>query len=199
MADLAQLPGVLEQVKLVAALRWQMLRNGVRRKNSRWDLIGMIWVSIFGGLLVIGLAVAFYAGTVAFYKTNRVGWVGLLFWAIFVWWQAFPIFEAGFGAQFEFRSLLRFPMSQRAFYLLGLGYGFADFGAVAAIVWLGSMVLATLTTRPELLAAMLIASVFFVLLNVTLERLLGSWVEKLLARRRTREVFLAVFLLGMVS
>jgi hypothetical protein len=200
VADLAQqLPGVFEQVKLVAALRWQMLRNGLRRKNNRWDLIGMIWVSVFGGLLVIGLAVAFYAGTVAFYRTNRVGWLALLFWAIFVWWQVFPVFEAGFGAQFEFRSLLRFPMSQRAFYLLGLGYGFADFGAVAAILWLGAMLLATLTTRLDLFAAMLAASVLFVLLNVTLERLLGLWVEKLLSKRRTREVFLAVFLLTLVS
>ena len=60
----------------------------------------------------------------------------------------FPIFEAGFGAQFEFRSLLRFPISQRAFYLLGLGYGFADFGAVAAMFWIAAMLLATLTTRP---------------------------------------------------
>lgn len=199
MADLAPLPSVLEQVRLVAGLRWQMLRNGLRRKNSRWDLIGMIWVSIFGGLLVIGVAVAFYAGTVAFYHNQHVNWIGLLFWAIFLWWQAFPVFEAGFGAQFEFRSLLRFPMSRRAFYLLGLGYGFADFGAVAALIWIGAMLLATVVHRPDLLLAMFVASVFFVLLNVTLERLLGSWVEKLLARRKTRELFLAVFLLGMVS
>jgi ABC-2 type transport system permease protein len=199
VADVAQIPGVAEQVKLVAGLRWQMLRNGIRRKSSRWDLIGMIWVSIFGGLMVIGVSVGFFAGTAAFYKNGRPGWVVLLFWAIFLWWQIFPIFEAGFGAQFEFRSLLRFPMSQRAFYLLGLGYGFADFGACAALFWIAAMLLATLTTRPELLGAMLGASALFVLVNVTLERLLGSWVERLMAKRRTREIFLALFVLSMVS
>src|SRR5271165_6676837 len=176
-----------------------MLKNGLRRKNSRWDLIGMVWVSIFGGLLVIGLAVAFYAGAVAFLKTHRASWMALLFWAIFIWWQAFPIFEAGFGASFEFRSLLRFPMSRRAFYLLGLGYGFADFGAVAALCWIAAMLLATLTVRAQLLPAMLGASLLFILVNVTLERLLGSWIEKLLAKRRTRELFLALFVMSMVS
>jgi hypothetical protein len=39
----------------------------------------------------------------------------------------------------------------------------------------------------------------FVLLNVTLERLLGSWLERLLSRRRTREIFLGLFVLSMVS
>jgi ABC-2 type transport system permease protein len=193
------MPGVLEQVKLVAGLRWRMLKNGLRRKSSRWDLVAMIWVSVFAGLLVIGLAIAFYAGTVAFFRAGRVGWVGLLFWAIFLWWQVFPIFEAGFGAQFEFRSLLRFPMSQRSFYLLGLGYGFADFGAAAGICWIAAMLLGTLTTRPDLFLAMLGVSVLFVLLNVTLERLLGSWLERLMAKRRTREIFLALFVLSMVS
>jgi ABC-2 type transport system permease protein len=199
VADLGKMPGVLEQVKLVAGLRWRMLRNGLRRKNSRWDLIAMVWAGIFSGLLVIGLAVAFYAGTVAFLRTNRVSWLALLFWAIFIWWQAFPIFEAGFGTTFEFRNLLRFPMSRRAFYLLGLGYGFADFGAVAGMCWIGAMLLATAATRWELLPAMLGVSLIFVLLNVTLERLLGSWVEKILAKRRTRELFLALFVLSMVS
>jgi hypothetical protein len=39
----------------------------------------------------------------------------------------------------------------------------------------------------------------FVLFNVTLERLIGSWLEKLLSRRRTREIFLGLFVLSMIS
>jgi ABC-2 type transport system permease protein len=41
--------------------------------------------------------------------------------------------------------------------------------------------------------------VLFVAFNVALERLLGSWMERLLARRRTRELFFAGFILLMVS
>jgi ABC-2 type transport system permease protein len=201
VADLAvaQLPGVIEQVKLVAGLRLQTMKNGLRRKSNRWDLIGMIWISIFSSLMVIGLSVAFYAGTMTFLRTNRAAWMGVLFWGLFLWWQVFPIFEAGFGANFEFRTLLRFPMSQRAFYLLGLSYGFGDFAAIAGTCWIGAMLLATATTRPGLLPAMAGVGLIFILLNVTLERLLGSWIEKILARRRTRELFLAIFVMAMVS
>jgi ABC-2 type transport system permease protein len=201
VVDLAvtQLPGVLEQVKLVAGLRLQTMKNGLRQKSNRWDLIGMIWISIFSSLMVIGLGVAFYVGTMTFLRTNRAGWMGVLFWGLFLWWQVFPIFEAGFGANFEFRTLLRFPMSQRAFYLLGLSYGFGDFAAIAGSCWILAMLLATATTRPGLLPAMVGVGLIFILLNVTLERLLGSWIEKILARRRTRELFLAIFVMAMVS
>jgi len=72
------------------------------------------------------LSIAFYAGTYAFLAKNRASWMALLFWAVFLWWQVFPIFVAGFGANFEFKTLLRFPLNRRTFYLLGLGYGFAD-------------------------------------------------------------------------
>ena len=37
------------------------------------------------------------------------------------------------------------------------------------------------------------------LFNVTLERLIGSWLERLLSRRRTRELFLGLFVLSMIS
>jgi len=36
-------------------------------------------------------------------------------------------------------------------------------------------------------------------LNVTLERLLGSWMEKIFAKRRSREIFIGIFILSMVS
>ena len=190
---------MLEQVRLVAGLRLQTMKNGLRRKSNRWDLIGMIWISIFSSLMVIGLGVAFFVGTMEFLRTNRAGWMGVLFWGLFLWWQIFPIFEAGFGANFEFRTLLRFPMSQRAFYLLGLSYGFGDFAAIAGSCWILAMLLATATTRPGLLPAIAGVGLVFILLNVTLERLLGSWIEKILARRRTREIFLAIFVMAMVS
>jgi len=90
-------------------------------------------------------------------------------------------------------------LSRRTFYLLGLGYGFADFAAVSAICWLAAMVLGAAVARPEVLPVMAAVSVLFVLINVTLERLIGSWLEKILARRKTRELFIGLFVLSMVS
>src|SRR5260370_23529423 len=50
-----------------------------------------------------------------------------------------------------------------------------------------------------LLLVMLLIVAAFMLLNVTIERLIGSWLERLLSRRRTRELFLGLFILSMVS
>ena len=199
MADVIQMPGVTEQLKLIAGLRWNMLKNNLQRKNNRWDLIGMILAAVGSAVVVVGLCVAFYAGAYFFLTTGRASWMPLLYWGIFLWWQVIPILVAGFGANFEFRNLLRFPLSLRAFYILGLGYGFADFAAVSSLCWIASMLVAAAVGRVQLLPVMMVASLLFVLVNVTLERLIGSWLEKIFAKRRARELLVGLFVLSMVS
>jgi ABC-2 type transport system permease protein len=199
VADVTLSVSVVKQIRLVAGLRWRILRNSLRKKNDRLDLIGLIFVGVFSGLLVIGLSFAFYAGAYAFLSQDRPERMALLFWGIFLFWQIFPVFVAGFGANFEFRTLLRFPLSLRAFYIIGLAYGFADFSALASACWLLAMTAGVTVAKPGVLPAMLLIVAAFMLLSVTLERLIGSWLERLLARRRTREVFLGLFVLSMIS
>lgn len=199
MADVALPTGILEQIRLVAALRWRILRNSLSKKNNRLDLIGLIIAGGFAAVLVVGLCFAFYAGAYEFLSNGRPGWMALLFWGIFIFWQGFPLFVAGFGASFEFRTLLRFPLSLTAFYLVGLAYGLADFSAVASLCWLLSMTLGATVARSGVLPAMLLIGAMFVVFNVTLERLIGSWLEKLLSRRRTRELFIGLFVMSMIS
>lgn len=199
MADVMQMPGVLEQIRLVAEVRWRSLKNGLRRKQNVWDLIGMIWVGIIGGTLILGMCFAFYAGGYEFVSADRPGWLGLLFWGIFLWWQVFPIFVAGFGANFEFTALLRFPLSLRAFYLLGLGYGLSDYAAISSVCWILAMIAGVASARLSIAPIVIVVGALFILLNATMERLVGSWLEKLLAKRRTRELFVGLFVLAMVS
>jgi ABC-2 type transport system permease protein len=199
MADVARFPGIAAQLRLVAGLRWRLLRNSLRKKNSRLDLLGLFVGGIFGLLFVVGVCTAFYFGAYTFVSSGRSARIALLFWGIFLWWQLFPIIVAGFGASFEFRNLLRFPLSPGAFYLIGLAYGLADFGSIAAVFWLLSMIMGAAVAEPGLLPAMFLIVVLFLLMNVTLERLIGSWLERLLARRCTRELFFALFVLSMVS
>jgi len=61
------------------------------------------------------------------------------------------------------------------------------------------MTLGVAAARPGMLPAMLLVAALFLLLNLTLERLVCSWLERLLSRRRTRELFFALFILAMVS
>jgi ABC-2 type transport system permease protein len=199
LVDVAHPRSLLEQIGLVAGLRWRILRNGLRKRNNRLDLIGMIFAGIFAGALVFGLSFAFYAGAYQFLSTNRPVWLAWLFWGIFIFWQAIPVFVAGFGARFEFQTLLRFPLSLSAFYLIGLAYGLADFSAIASLCWLLAMTAGATVAKPGVLPAMLLIVAVFILFNVTFERLIGSWLEKLLSRRRTREIFLGLFVLSMIS
>src|SRR5437660_5882214 len=199
MANVTQSVSAFEQIRLIAGLRWRILRNSLRKKNNRLDLIGLIFTGVFSSILVIGVCFAFYAGAYAFVSQDRLEWMALLFWAIFIFWQIFPVFVAGFGAGFEFRTLLRFPLSLRSFYSIGLAYGFADFSALASVIWLLAMTAGATVAKPGVLPAMLLIVAAFMLLNVTLERPIGSWLERLLARRRSRELFLGLFILSMVS
>jgi ABC-2 type transport system permease protein len=199
VVDVTRKLGVASQIRLVAELRWRILRNHLRRKNSKLDLIGLIWAAIFSGVMVIGLSFAFCWGAYISISTSHFGWLLLLFWGVFLFWQAFPLFVAGFGATFEFRTLLRFPLSLTAFYLVGLAYGLADFAAIASICWLLAIAVGAAIANPNLLPPVFVILVLFILMCTTFERLLGSWLDRLLARRRTRELFFGLFILLSVS
>jgi ABC-2 type transport system permease protein len=192
-------PNLGEQLRLVAWLRWHGLRNSVRNKNRRLDILGVILSGVVSSALVVGVAGAMFVGTEYIFEQHEEKYLSLMFLALLVWWQLFPIMMAGFAPQFSFPSLLRFPMNFSAFYLVGLAYGFADAAAIAAVVWMVAMVAGTLAAQSSALPAMIVACVLFALLNVTMERLFGAWLEKLLAKRRSREVLFTLFILGMIS
>ena len=199
MADVAPPVGILKQISLIAGLRWRMLHNNLRRKQNRLDLLGLVILGLLASAFVMGLCFALFEGARNFVSSGRPTWLSLFFWAIFLWWQLFPIIVAGFGASFEFRGMLRFPLSFGAFYTIGLAYGLADFTGLAAVCWTISIILGAAAAYLALLPAMLLVGALFILFNVALERLLGSWMERLLGRRSTRELFFAAFIFLMLA
>jgi len=195
----ATLPSLKEQLKLVAWLRWRSLRNGLRSNNRRMDLLGMLVSGLFSSVLVIGITIALFVGTKYIFEEHHEKYLGLIFLGLLVWWQLFPIMLAGFAPQFSFKTLLRFPLNFSTFYLVGLAYGLADAAALAALIWMGAMIAGTLASEPAAVPAMLLVCALFAVLNVTIERLMGAWLEKLLAKRRSREAIFGIFILCMVS
>src|SRR5262249_52189947 len=159
----------------------------------------MIAAAMGAGFMVFGLSLAFFLGGRAAVSSGHLEWMSLLFLAIVVFWQILPIFVAGFGVNFEFRSLLRFPLSLKAFYLISLAYGFADLAPISSVFWLIAMTLGATTAKASIAPAMTLISALVLLMSVTLERLISSWVEKLLARRATRELMLGLVILLSIS
>src|SRR5258708_34326233 len=94
MADVKNSASMFEQIRLVAGLRWRILRNSLRKKNTRLDLIGLIFAGIFSSVLVFGLCFAFYAGAYTFLSQAHAEWMALLFWGLFLFWQIAPVFVA---------------------------------------------------------------------------------------------------------
>jgi ABC-2 type transport system permease protein len=199
MADVTARLGLAQQIRLVAGLRWRIIRHSFSNKSRRLDLLGLILSGVFGALFVVGVTIAFFVATRYLLENYQEQFLGLLFLALLIWWQLFPILLAGFAPQFSFRSLLRFPLNLSAFYLIGLAYGLADSAALAALVWMAAMIAATFVAQPVVAPMMLLVCVMFAVLNITMERLLGAWVEKLLAKRRSREIFFTLFILAMIS
>ena len=199
MADVNQRLGLAQQIRLVAGLRWRIIRHSFSNKSRRLDLLGLVLSGILGTVFVVGVSIAFFMGTEYLLEQHEEPLLSLLFLALLLWWQLFPILLAGFAPQFSFRSLLRFPVDLSAFYLIGLAYGLGDSAAIAALVWMAAMIAATVIAQPVAAPVMLLACLLFAGLNITMERLLGAWVEKILAKRRTREVFFALFILAVIS
>jgi len=67
------------------------------------------------------------------------------------------------------------------------------------VCWLSVMTLGVAAANPALFPAMAITCFLFLLINLTLERTVGSWLERILARRRAREIFFALFFLLIIS
>src|ERR1700682_6739136 len=118
MADVPWSVGIFEQIRPIAGLRWRILRNSMRKKNNRLDLIGLIFTGVFGGIMVLGLCIAFYGGAYGFLSQGRPERMALLFWVIFLFWQVFPVLVAGVGGDFVFFTLVVFSPWPRAFFIL---------------------------------------------------------------------------------
>ena len=199
MADVARSFGTLPQVALIARLRARIFRNSIRTSSARLDLVAYLLVSAVIVLfdLAVGMGMAF--GAYFALTTGKLTLLNILFWAIFLAWHFLPIMFASFTVSFDFRNLLRFPLRFLAFYILSLVYCLFDPALLSCIFWLICLGAGAAFARPDLFPVILLVVLVFAATNLFLGRLISSWLERLLARRRTREALIALFLLAMIS
>lgn len=199
MADGTRSLTLWQEVALLVRLRWRIQRNQLRQKNARFELAGLILTSLFLALIVAVFAIILEQAAAAMTREGRLNWLALLFWAVLLFWQFFSILFASLTTLFDFRALLRFPLHVRAFFVMNVAYGAADPVAIASLIWLMAIALGVASARPELSPAAAAVIIVFSLLNILAERCIGSWIERLLSKRRTRELTFAVLILCIVS
>jgi ABC-2 type transport system permease protein len=193
------IPSVPQQIRLIAWLRWLLFKNSLRNIKGRLEAVssGILWLMMSG--LVFGGGVFFGIATYWLIQQDHWQWLAGLLWIVFAFWQLYPIFAASVSAQFDFANLLRFPLRFGSFLILSLVYGFFDPGAVASLVWLLAMWIGFVLARPALFLWGFIVLAAFAALNLFFARMLFAWIEKWLARRRTREILGFIFILIIIS
>lgn len=183
----------------LARLRWNIFLNSLQTLRGRLELVSRFFV--FLALVAGGLGAGGGLAVAAFYfvQNGKPQLLGLLFWAVFFVWQLFPLLAAAFSPQFEFESLLRFPLRFRSFFLISLFYGLLEPGAVGGCWFLLCITAGISRARPALFGWAATTSFVFALMNLLLARALMTWLEKWLAQRKTREILGGVFFILLMS
>ncbi len=187
------------QLAAIAELRWRLFINSLRTTRGKLELLSRGLVSLafllggLGGCLVMA-AVAFY-----FLSAGKPEWLSFLLWAVLFFWQVFPVMATAFTNNPDSSDLLRFPLSYRSYFLVRLAYGSFDIAPALGSMWLAGIFLGIGFARPALLPWAGLVLLAFALVNLLIMQMVFAWVERWLARRRTREILGVLFILLMLS
>ena len=199
MAEVGNLPGAARQLRLVVAVRWQIFRNGLRSSSEAVHAIGSVAVGLFYTLLALGGSALVGFGSFAIAQTRNWTFLALLLWGIFLAWHLAPVMVSAMNPGFDGRNLLRFPMRFATFFVLNLAYGIADPFAIAGILWHVAMCVGVSIARPDLFWWAALALGVSAIMNLLFNRLMFSWLERILARRLVREIVTSLFVLLFVG
>jgi len=184
----------------ILRLRWDMLRNGFRRKGGTGELIGRILLypvlagMAFGPSVLVALGAYFFT---RYEHLDRIAW---LLWAIFAYCQLLNIQLGQPGSTFDPTQLIRFPLSVRNYIYIRLCFGLLTPANVIGSLMSFSIALGLIIAAPALWLYALLALFVFNLANVLFSRMVFSWVDRWLATRRAREIFTSlifVFSIGI--
>ncbi len=187
--------GLAAQLQMMAWLRWKIFRNSLSKKGAALDLIALVLAGVFGAVFAVGAGIGLGIGAYFLTRAGKFPFFSLMLWGVFLVWQFMPLMVATTGSGFDFRNLLRFPLRFSTFYLLGLTFGLADPSVLAAMYWLLCITMGVTLANANLFFPCVLLFICFAAMNLLLNRMVFSWLERLLARRRSREALWAVLML----
>jgi ABC-2 type transport system permease protein len=187
------------QIAVVARLRYELFRNSLHTFHGNMELFSRVMIALF--YAAGGLGAGFGLGTAAWYFTSqhREDSLAFLLWPIFLFWQLFPIMAAAYAENLDATSLLRFPLTYRAYVLIRLAYGSLEPSTFMVMLWLLGILVGIGFAKPALLPWAALVLLAFALTNILLTRMIFAWIECWLGQRRTREILAVLFFLLMLS
>jgi len=188
-----------ERIAAIAFLRWRLFVNTLRTTRGQLELISRIIVGLllttgaFGGAFGLGAA-AWY-----FVSHGEPEWIAILLWPVFAFWQLFPIFSAAFSETSDSSTLLRYPLSYPAYFLVRIAYGAFDPATLMGSLCLVGIGIGVAVASPHVFPVALLTLLTFAVFNLMLSRMLFAWLERWLAQRKTREILGVLFIGAILS
>ncbi|MGA8622271.1 MAG: hypothetical protein WB660_27595 [Candidatus Sulfotelmatobacter sp.] len=187
------------QLAAIVWLRCRLFVNALRTTRGRLELTSRILVSFAFAVGGIGGAFGMCIAAYFFISSGKPQMLALLLWAIFVFWQFFPIMATAFTDNPDSSDLLRFPLSYRSYFLVRLAYGGFDPATAVGGLWSFGVLVGVGFAKATLLPWALLVLLAFALFNLLFMQMVFAWVERWLAQRRTREIMGVLFVLLMLS
>jgi ABC-2 type transport system permease protein len=187
------------QYSALAAMRFNAFRNGLRTTRGAFEAAASGLNYVLYGMMGLGITAGLGVGAYAMISKGNYAALPALLWAVFLLWQLMPLVMASFQQQFDLKDLLRFPLGFPSFFLLHAIFGLVDsttlLGSLGSFgIWAGATV-----ANPGLSAWVAAALVVFGFFNVLLSRAIFVWLDRWLARRKTREMVSMLFVVAMLS
>lgn len=191
-------PEAREQFAAIARLRWRIFVNSLRTLRGRLEMVS--WILVGFGFAVMGLGGMLGLGVASWYFASHgtLEWLALPLWGIFLYWQLFPVMATAFTENFDSSNFLRFPLRYRSYFVIRMVYGALEPTTLIGTLWLFGMTVGLGAGAPRLLPWAVIALATFWVLNVLLARMIFAWIERWLARRKSREILGVVFFLFII-
>ncbi len=183
------------QLAAIANLRWRLFINSLRTTRGKVEVLSRGLVSLAFLLGGLGGCSGMAAGAFYFLSKDKPELLALLLWPVFFFWQVFPVMATAFTNNPDSSDLLRFPLGYRSYFLVRLVYGSFDIAPALGSMWLGGIFLGIAFARPALLPWAGLVLLAFALVNLLIMQMVFAWVERWLARRRTREILGVLFIL----
>jgi hypothetical protein len=174
-------------VVLLLRLRWQIFVNGLKHTSRRAELgLQALWL-LMGGVFVAASSAGFFFAAFGLLRIDRPDLLDLPLWAVFFVWQLAPMLFEGYSPGLNFREVARYPVSFRLYFLLSAIYGLADPAAITCLLWLLSLWLGLVVSRPEWALTSALALLLFAVFNLFLSRFVIGLFERFQSTRRGRE------------
>lgn len=189
---------IKHQFWLLAEVRWDIMRNSLRLKGKKLELAAQILAIALGALIALALGTGLGGVAYVLLVKGKNQIVPALLEGIFFAWLLGPVLLEGSSPTLDFRTIARYPVSFRLYYLLNLAYGLLDPWALLCLVWLASVWLGLAFARPQWAVAAALWFGAFAALNLLLNRVVFGALERVMRSRRGRESLLAA-LMGLAA